>query len=232
MKSVPADLGWRMPAEWEPHEATWIAWPHHRDDWPGRFGPIPWFYVEVVRQLHRGERVHILVQDADTERRARRALSRAGVDLARVRFFPVPTDRVWTRDHGPIFLTGPGGLALTDWVFNAWAKYPNWQRDNAVPARLAAELGLPSWQPEVQGRPVVLEGGSIDVNGAGLLLTTEECSAPCKSATRAWAAPTWSGSWPITWGCGKCCGWAAGSPATTRTGTSMTWPGSSARARW
>jgi agmatine deiminase len=175
MKSVPADLGYRMPAEWEPHEATWIAWPHNRADWPGKFGPIPWLYAEVVRHLHRGERVHLLVQDAPAERRARRALTRAGVDLGRVRFFPVPTDRVWVRDYGPIFLTGPDRVGVTDWVFNAWAKYPNWQQDDAVPPRLAAELDLPSWQPEAGGRRVVLEGGSIDVNGQGLLLTTEEC---------------------------------------------------------
>jgi agmatine deiminase len=165
-----------MPAEWSPHEATWIAWPHQRTDWPGKFPPIPWVYAEIVRHLHTGEKVHILVNDAKAEKRARGILKKAHVDLAQVRFFAVPTDRVWTRDYGPIFLTDPQGrVGYTDWKFNAWAKYDNWQRDDVVPERLASDLGMPSWQPASGGRRVVLEGGSIDVNGAGLLLTTEEC---------------------------------------------------------
>src|SRR5437016_12250606 len=100
MPKVPADLGFRMPAEWEPHEATWIAWPHQRDDWPGKFHPIPWVYAEIVRHLHAAERVRILVNDARAERRARRVLSQAAIDVGRVEFFPFPTDRVWTRDSG------------------------------------------------------------------------------------------------------------------------------------
>jgi agmatine deiminase len=175
MPSVPADQGWRLPAEWEPHDATWIAWPHNRDDWPGKFGAIPWVYAEIVRHLHRSEPVHVLVNDAESERRAAGVLRRADIDLHRVRFFRVRTNRVWTRDYGPIFLTGPEGVALTDWHFNAWAKYPDWQDDDAVPAQLAAALGLRSWQPAVGGQRVVLEGGAIDGNGAGLLLTSEEC---------------------------------------------------------
>src|SRR5918911_1195453 len=98
--SVPAEGGFRMPPEWEPHEATWLAWPHHRADWPGKFPPIPWVYGEIVRHLHTGEFVHILVQDSAVEKQARRVLTKTGVDLARVRFFPIPTDRVWTRDSG------------------------------------------------------------------------------------------------------------------------------------
>ncbi len=173
---TPASLGYHMPAEWEPHEATWIAWPHRRTDWPGKFAAIPWVYAEIVRHLHRSERVRILVNDERAERRARLLLSRAGIDLGRVNFFPVPTDRVWTRDYGPLFVRDPAGtVALTDWGFNAWAKYPDWQRDDAVPARLAMLLGLGRWEPTCGGRRVVLEGGSLDVNGQGLLLTTEEC---------------------------------------------------------
>lgn len=171
----PGQLGWRMPAEWQRHQATWLAWPHNKRDWPGKFTPIPWVYAEIIRHLHTGELVHLLVPDA-AENRVRSLLSRAGVDLQRVRFFAIPTDRVWTRDYGPIFIKGPEGeLGLTDWRFNAWAKYPDWQRDDAVCAALAAQLNLPSWRPALRDQPVVLEGGSIDVDGGGLLLTTEEC---------------------------------------------------------
>jgi agmatine deiminase len=172
-----------MPAEWEPHEATWIAWPHQHRDWPGKFACIPWVYVEIVRQLHQAEPVRIVVNDARMEQRARRMLSRAGVDLSCIAFFHFPTDRVWTRDSGPIFLTGPEGeVALTDWQFNAWAKYSNWQCDDALPSRIAAALGLRGWQPQIAGKRVVLEGGSIDVNGQGLLLTTEECLLSAEQA--------------------------------------------------
>jgi agmatine deiminase len=165
-----------MPAEWEPHEATWLAWPHERADWPGKFAPIPWVYGEIVRHLHTAERVNILVQDAPHERAATGILRKVGVDLARIGFLRIPTDRVWTRDSGPIFLTNAAGqVALTDWRFNAWAKYDNWRNDDKVPARINKRLRLKSWQPRCNGKRVVLEGGSIDVNGAGLLLTTEEC---------------------------------------------------------
>jgi agmatine deiminase len=165
-----------MPAEWEPHEATWIAWPHNRDDWPGKFPAIPWAYAEIVRHLDRSEPVHILVNDERGERRARATLDRAGIDMARVRFFRFPTDRTWARDYGPMFVTGQDGSpGVIDWMFNAWAKYPNWQRDNAVPLQAHLALGCRYQQARVGERPVVLEGGGIDVNGQGLLLTTEEC---------------------------------------------------------
>ncbi len=165
-----------MPAEWQAHEATWIAWPHCHADWPGKFAPIPWVYGEIVKHLHTGEIVHILVNDAASEKRALAVLRKVGVDMTRVRFFAIPTDRVWMRDSGPIFLTNSAGkVAMTDWHFNAWAKYDNWKSDDQVPARLNEHLRLKRWQPRCQGKRVVLEGGSIDVNGAGLLLTTEEC---------------------------------------------------------
>ena len=160
-----------MPAEWEPHEATWIAWPHNRDDWPGRFAPIPWVYGEIVRKLSGVERVRILVSGPALEAQARRILRKIGANLEAVEFIQIKTNRVWTRDYGPIFLRGKkGDLALTGWDFNAWAKYPDWHEDAAVPAILAASLDLPLWKPGI-----VLEGGSIDVNGQGPLLTTEEC---------------------------------------------------------
>ena len=168
--NTPAALGFRMPAEWEPHAATWLAWPHERRDWPGKLATIPWVYGEVVRHLVPGERVRILVRDARTERAARRVLDRAGVDATRVDFYRVPTDRSWTRDFCPLFVRRDGEVALTNWKFNGWAKYANWRRDDAVPDRLARLLGRRQWKLDV-----VLEGGSIDVNGRGTLLTTEEC---------------------------------------------------------
>jgi agmatine deiminase len=176
MPALPAELGFRMPAEWEPHTATWIAWPHRRDDWPGRFAPIPWVYTEIVRHLHRSERIRILVKDERAQRRALAMLNKAAVDLGQLDFFIVPTDRVWTRDYGPVFITASAGeVGFLDWHFNAWAKYPDWQQDDAVPQRLNATLRMRSWQPKLGRRRVVLEGGSIEVNGQGLLLTTEEC---------------------------------------------------------
>jgi agmatine deiminase len=173
---LPADLRFRMPAEWEPHEATWLAWPHQVDDWPGKFAPIPWVYGEIVRHLHQSERVRILVHDSAAADRVRRLLRRCGIDLDRIDFYAVPTNRAWTRDSGAIFLRdATGHLGATDWRFNAWAKYDNWQLDDAVAGQMAALLRLRCWQPECRGLRVVLEGGAIDVNGAGLLLTTEEC---------------------------------------------------------
>lgn len=160
-----------MPAEWEPHAATWISWPHNSKDWPGRFAPIPWVYGEIVRKLSAVERVHILVRDADLEQRARVVLEKCGANLDAVTFFRCPTDRVWTRDYCPLFVKDrQGATALTAWRFNGWAKYPNHRNDAAVPRYLAKRLKLPASTPGM-----VLEGGSIDVNGAGLLLTTEEC---------------------------------------------------------
>ncbi|HLK32846.1 MAG TPA: agmatine deiminase family protein [Terriglobales bacterium] len=194
MGKRPRALGFRMPAEWEPHAATWIAWPHNREDWPGKFQPIPWVYAEIVRHLARHEIVEIIVNDAEGERRARKVLESAGVELGTVvRFHRWTTDRVWTRDYGPIFLRkdasprnwtprnapGEGPLLATTWRFNAWAKYPNWQNDAKVGAKIAASQRIPVTRPtqRLNGKDhrVVLEGGSIDVNGRGTLLTTEEC---------------------------------------------------------
>ena len=179
-KASPADLGFRMPAEWEEHAATWIAWPHEPRDWPGKLAAIPWVYGEVVRQLTRGERVRILVNDAATERRAGALLARVGANLKMVDLVRVPTDRSWTRDYCPLFVkNGAGKVAITNWRFNGWAKYPNHKQDDAVTDKIARRVRLRQWQPTttIDGKPwrVVLEGGAIDVNGAGTLLATEEC---------------------------------------------------------
>jgi agmatine deiminase len=165
-----------MPAEWAPHAATWIAWPHNPKDWPGKFQPIPWVYADIVRHLASVEDVHILVNDAAAQQRASRILHRVGADLKRVHFHLWPTNRVWTRDSGPIFVrNNSGALAITNWKFNAWAKYEDWQLDDRIPESVAELLAVPEWTPHCNGQRVVLEGGSIDTNGAGMLLTTEEC---------------------------------------------------------
>lgn len=180
---TPRALGYRMPAEWAPHAATWIAWPHNAEDWPGRFQPIQWVFGDIVRQLAAAELVHILVNGIPAERRAKSVLERVHADLARVHFHQWQTDRIWLRDSGPIFVTkqnGESSLSLTNWKFNAWAKYDNWHLDDQVPANVAKTLKVQQFMPIVKlddgsERRLVLEGGSIDTNGSGILLTTEEC---------------------------------------------------------
>ena len=175
-RTTPRQLGFRMPAEWAPHEATWLAWPHEKTDWPGKFAPIPWLYGEIVRRLARVERVRILAENRDEEQSARRVLKKCGADLSAVEFFHAKTNRSWTRDFGPIFVKNDRGqVGLTNWQFNGWAKYDDWRHDDAVNAKLIPKLKLPAWEPTHCGRRVVLEGGSIDVNGHGTLMTTEEC---------------------------------------------------------
>jgi len=194
-----------MPAEWEPHEATWLAWPHNPQDWPGKFQSIPWLYVEIVRLLAERETVHLIIENAAMQARVTGMLSRAGVNLDRFLFHRWRTDRGWMRDSGPIFVrNAEGRVGLTHWRFNGWAKYDDWHLDEKIPGRIEKLLGCPNWKPVVQNQNrakhqnqdgakrqdqngakrqdldgtngrVVLEGGSIEVNGAGALLTTEEC---------------------------------------------------------
>ncbi|MER3447767.1 MAG: agmatine deiminase [Candidatus Dadabacteria bacterium] len=167
-----------MPAEWEPHEATWIAWPHNRTDWPGKLSIIEWVYGEIVRKLIHSEIIRIIVNSEAHKRRARLILARAGVDLSRVEFFLFETNRGWMRDFGPIFVhrvRGHNKLAIARFRFNAWARYPDWEKDDAIPERVAEMLGLCIFRARSKGRDIVLEGGCIDVNGRGTLITTEEC---------------------------------------------------------
>jgi agmatine deiminase len=167
----------RFPAEWEPHEATWLGWPHHTADWPGKFAAIPWVYGEIARRLTPGEKARVLVDSLEHEKRARRILLRVGVNLGQAEFFRIPTDRGWTRDFGPIFVRqeSEGSLGIAGFRFNGWAKYPNHSKDCKVARALAATLRIPFWPVKVNSRDLVLEGGAIDVNGQGTLLTTEEC---------------------------------------------------------
>jgi agmatine deiminase len=174
---TPAALGYRMPAEWEPRAATWIAWPHKRSDWPGRFACIPWVVGAIVAKLTPGERVRILVRHAADARAARGVLRRVRVDLRRVDLVRARTDRFWTRDSLPTVVRRDrdGTRALVHWRFNAWAKYDDWRHDVRLGQVVERVLGLPRWEPRAGRRRIVLEGGAIDVNGRGTLLTTEEC---------------------------------------------------------
>jgi agmatine deiminase len=173
---TPNALGYKMPAEWEPHAATWLGWPHELTDWPGKFAPIPWAFAEIVRTLSQVERVLLMVESREAESRVQMIIKKAGANLGAVDFFRVPTDRGWMRDSGPICVkNSSGAVAYNNFVFNGWAKYPNHKKDAAVVAKANQQLQRPVFIPIHNGRRVFLEGGSIDVNGRGTLLTTEEC---------------------------------------------------------
>ncbi len=164
--------GYRMPAEWEPHEATWLAWPYEQSDWPGKFETVRWVYAEIARWLGTMERVRLLVPDKAAQSDARKVFRKSGVNMDAVDFYVCPTDRSWTRDFAPIFVRdAEDRVTVSNWCFNGWAKYPNHERDNAVPDYISRKLRI----PQVKLEDIVLEGGSIDVNGDGLMLTTEEC---------------------------------------------------------
>ena len=191
-----------MPAEWEPHAATWLAWPHNHADWPGKFEPIPWVYTEIIRNLARHERVELIVNNAAAERQARKLLDQANAPIKNVRFHRWPTNRSWLRDSGCIFVTRcleqrdreghdfsradesqkktgalapEGRLAATNFHFNAWAKYSNYRQDEKIGTQMATTAEAEEIRPLHRNTRVVLEGGSIDVNGEGTLITTEEC---------------------------------------------------------
>ncbi len=169
---TPADLGFRMPAEWEPQEAVWLSWPHKRTTWPGKFRPIPYVFAEIVKQISRFQAVRINCA-ATLQPRAKRLCAAAGADMKCVTFYAHPTNDTWCRDHGPIFVKHrkTDEVAVTDWVFNMWGdKYRPYDLDNKIPGRIAQKLKLRRFV-----NSMVLEGGSIDVNGEGLLLTSEQC---------------------------------------------------------
>ncbi len=223
LAAPPPTIRFRMPAEWEPHEATWLAWPHYRGDWPGKFEPIPWVYTEIIRNLARHERIELIVTDAAGRQQAGKLLDQANAPLRNIRFHRWPTDRGWVRDSGCIFVDAEPGFARPDsrepvlrssngrrvslhknregheftraakapkkrgasapkgdlvainFRFNAWAKYSNWRHDDKIGERMSSATHSQAIRPLHSGSRVVLEGGSIDVNGCGALLTTEEC---------------------------------------------------------
>ena len=176
--ATPAEPGCSMPAEWETHAATWLAWPHNETDWPDKIDTIRWVYGEMVRMISSGELVRILVRNQAEQKRAASDLKRAGGDLKRVEFVVHPTNRGWVRDSGPIFVkrrNPKSDTAIVHFHFNAWAKYPDWKKDRKVPETAARLLRKPLFNAEYQGKDFVIEGGGIEVNGRGTLLTTQEC---------------------------------------------------------
>jgi agmatine deiminase len=175
--SIPDNIrrrlaGYRMPAEWAPHLATYMTWPHNPETWPGKFDPVPAQYAAVVAGLSRSETMRLLVKDAAAEGQAKALLQKADARMDHIEFLLCDTNDSWIRDYGPIFVTGQDSERLAlDWNFNSWGeKYGPYELDDAIPRRLAARYGF-----ECMEVPLVLEGGSIDVNGAGSLLTTESC---------------------------------------------------------
>ena len=183
--AIPAGLGFSMPAEWERHEATWLGWPHNRADWPGKLDTIRWVYGEIVRKISPGELVRLLVNNKAEEGLARRFLCREGADVDRVEFIVHPMNRGWMRDSGPIFVRRviqrsesrgqTSETAIVHFHFNGWAKYKDWQKDRRVPQTAARILGKRLFTAQFNGKDFVIEGGGIEVNGRGTLLTTEEC---------------------------------------------------------
>ncbi|MDE0292228.1 MAG: agmatine deiminase family protein [Candidatus Dadabacteria bacterium] len=167
---------YRLPAEWEPHDATWLVWPQNVSDWPGKFSGIERVYREIVSHLSESEKVRIIVDPGGTQKRAEGVLREELTDLGNVEFYECPTDRSWIRDSGPFFVRdGSGGLSVLDFGFNGWAKYPDWENDDMIPGFVAESLRLDSETPACVGKKIILEGGSIDVNGEGSLITTKQC---------------------------------------------------------
>ncbi len=169
---TPRQLGYYFPPEWHPHKATWLSWPHKEDSWPGKLQTIFPRYVEFIKYLSLGEQVCINVADQIMEDQAMRLLSHAAVDLDKIHFYHHPTNDAWCRDHGPAFLLHPDGhKAIVDWGFNAWGgKYPPFDLDDVIPSLIAKALSLPCYYPNI-----VMEGGSVEFNGAGTLLTSRSC---------------------------------------------------------
>jgi agmatine deiminase len=176
----PAELGYVMPAEWGPHAATWLGWPHNASDWPGKFEVIPWVYGEMVRKISAGEKIYLLVRHKKDEQFARHVFKSAGVDLRKIKFVTYPTNRGWTRDTGPIFVkrkaeSGKAENAIVHFHFNGWAKYDNWRKDTKVPEVAAKLLGKELFHAEHNGCQFVIEGGGMELNGRGTLISTEQC---------------------------------------------------------
>ena len=175
----PAQLGFTMPAEWEKHEATWLGWPHNANDWPGKFEVIPWVYGEMVRKISAGENVRLIIRHKRDEAQARHIFKKVGVDLRKIKFVVHPTNRGWTRDTGPIFVKRGAGAksetAIVHFHFNAWAKYSNWRKDTKVPQTAAKLLGKKLFHAVFGSKPFVIEGGGMELNGRGTLVSTEEC---------------------------------------------------------
>jgi agmatine deiminase len=171
---TPRELGYYFPAEFAPHAATWLSWPHKEASWPGKINAIYPSYVKFIKELIKGERVKINVVDAAMQQQATDWMTRFDVDLSMIDFFIHPTNDAWCRDHGPAFLINPSAhpqKVIVDWGYNAWGnKYPPYDLDDVIPTRIAEHYGLPVWHPGI-----VMEGGSVEFNGKGTLLTSTAC---------------------------------------------------------
>ena len=176
---------YRLPAEWEPHGATWLVWPQNISDWPGKFSRIKWVYNEIVSHLSESEKVRIIVNPGETRKRAEEFLKKESTDLSNVEFHECPTDRSWIRDSGPFFVREDSPeLSILDFGFNGWAKYHDWENDNLVPGFISKALDIDLRSPTHLGRKIVLEGGSVDANGKGSLITTKQCLLSQEKQTR------------------------------------------------
>lgn len=165
----------RLPAEWEKHEATLVAWPHNREDWPGKFVPIHWVYGEIVRQITRFEKALIVVESLQQKKNVSKILEKCHADILNVDFIIRKTDRSWMRDSAPAIVLTENGREAINFKFNGWAKYDNWESDALLPAAVAEKIGVKAVSADYKSSKVVLEGGAIDINGSGTLITTEEC---------------------------------------------------------
>ncbi len=181
---LPFELGYRMPAEWEKHEATWLGWPHNKEDWPGKFMPIPWVYAEIVKRISTNEKVRILIESKEHQQKAKSVLISSNVDLKNIEFFQFKTDRGWMRDSCPAFMKNKEQAAAVGFKFNGWAKYQNYKKDTKLPEYISSKFDLLNFIPKYSGNQIVLEGGSIDINGKGTLITTEECLLDERTQTR------------------------------------------------
>jgi agmatine deiminase len=173
-QSTPKSQGYRMPAEWEPQEAIWLAWPHNELTWPGgMLAEVERSYIEIIHALHTGQKIKLLVNNSESEARIRGLLQRRGIDIGQVIFLQIATEDAWIRDYGPTFVANSQSreLAMVKWIFNAWGnKYDDLIGDNTISHELNETLRMPMFEPGI-----VLEGGSIEVNGSGAVLTTEQC---------------------------------------------------------
>lgn len=174
LTGTPKDAGYFFPAEWYPHRATWLSWPHKEASWPGKIDTVYGPYAQFIREVARGERVCINITDDAMEGHATAELLKAGVDMSQIDFYRHPTDDAWCRDHGPAFLINPGAdipKVIVDWGYNAWGdKYPPYDQDDVIPTLVGKALGLPVYHPGI-----VMEGGAVDFNGRGTVLTTTAC---------------------------------------------------------
>ena len=166
---------YKLPAEWEPHVATWVGWPHNKSDWPGKFSVVPFVYAEIVKQISRGEKIRIIVESKEHQKKAEKVLNDADVDLSNIEFFIKKTNRGWLRDSGPFFVKSKDDINAVEFKFNAWAKYDDYKLDDKIPQFISKKSNLEKITALQKEKAVVLEGGAVDINGKGTLITTEEC---------------------------------------------------------